>query len=329
MQKNILGKTVYIVLNYLKNRYNNGDAMRFKRLDLNLVVVLDALLAERSVTKAGLRLNTSQTTVSDALGRLRDYFNDELLIQVGRKMVPTPLGESLIGPARSLLLQAEAMVNTKPSFDPGAAVRTFTLMMSDYVSTVLMSKVAPALCRIAPHITLEVLPHSAVPWESLERGETDFLIMPQNYLSSEHPSERLFDDNFVCIVSKDNDLVGDAIDLEQFMQMGHVLTRFGNNRTPAIDEWFFKRFGNERRIEMITMGFYAVPQAIVGTRRIATIQRALADYYSAIMPIRVVEHRFELPSITEGLQWNRFADSDPGVAWMRSVLREHSATIHG
>ncbi|WP_075790940.1 LysR family transcriptional regulator [Massilia putida] len=303
--------------------------MRFKRLDLNLVVALDALLAERSVTRAGQRLNISQTTLSDALGRLRDYFNDELLIQVGRKMVPTPLGESLVGPARNMLLQAEAMVNTKPSFDPGAAVRSFTLMMSDYISTVLISKVAPALSRIAPHVTLDVLPHSSVPWESLARGETDFLIMPQAYLSSDHPSEPLFDDSFVCIVATDNELVGDTIDLEQFMRMGHVLTRFGNNRTPSIDEWFFKRFGNERRIEMITMGFYAVPQAIVGTNRIATIQRTLADYYATMLPIRVVDHLFELPTISTGLQWNRFADSDPGMAWMRSVLREHSATIHG
>jgi LysR family nod box-dependent transcriptional activator len=302
--------------------------MRFKKLDLNLVVVLDALLAERSVTKAGLRLHASQTTVSDALGRLRQYFNDDLLIQVGRKMVPTPLGESLLKPARSMLLQAEAMVNTKPSFDPGAAVRTFTLMMSDYINTVLVSKVAPALSRIAPQVTLEILPHSAVPWESLERGETDFLIMPQTYLSADHPSEQLFEDSFCCIAWKENALLGDTINMDQFMKMGHVITRFGHNRMPAVDEWFFERYGNLRRVEMIAMGFYGVPQAIVGTNRIATIQRTLADYYAQLLPIKILQHDFELPTISEGLQWNRFADSDPGVAWMREVLAEHSATIN-
>lgn len=302
--------------------------MRFKKLDLNLVVVLDALLAERSVTKAGLRLHASQTTVSDALGRLRQYFNDDLLIQVGRKMVPTPLGESLIKPARTMLLQAEAMVNTKPSFDPGAAVRNFTLMMSDYVNTVLISKVAPALSRIAPNITLEILPHSSTPWESLERGETDFLIMPQNYLSADHPSAALFDDKFCCIVWKNNELVGDTISQDQFMKMGHVITRFGHNRTPGVDEWFFRRFGNLRRIEMVTMGFHGVPQAVVGTNRIATIQRTLADYYAELLPIKILEHSFELPAISEGLQWNRFSDSDPGMTWMREMLAEHSSTIH-
>jgi LysR family nod box-dependent transcriptional activator len=302
--------------------------MRFKKLDLNLVVVLDALLDERSVTRAGVRLNASQTTISDALGRLRQYFNDDLLTQVGRKMVPTPLGESLIGPARTLLLQAEAMVNTRPSFDPAAAVRTFTLMVSDYVYTVLVTRVAAELSRIAPSITLEIIPHSTVPWESLDRGETDFLIMPQNYMTADHPSALLFEDRFCCIAWRDNDLVDDAITLDRFMQLGHVVTRFGHNRTPAIDEWFLRRFGEMRRIEMVTTGFYGLPQAVIGTRRIATIQRTLADYYAGLLPIKVIEPAFELPTVSEAVQWNRFADSDPGMAWMRQVLAEHSAAIH-
>jgi LysR family transcriptional regulator, nod-box dependent transcriptional activator len=302
--------------------------MRFKKLDLNLVVVLDALLDERSVTRAGVRLNASQTTISDALGRLRQYFNDDLLTQVGRKMVPTPLGESLVKPARTLLLQAEAMVNTKPSFDPAAAVRTFTLMVSDYVYTVLVARVAAELSRIAPSVTLEVIPHSTVPWESLDRGEADFLIMPQNYLTADHPSSLLFEDGFCCIAWRDNDLADDAITLDRFMELGHVVTRFGHNRTPAIDEWFLRRFGEMRRIEMITTGFYGLPQAVIGTKRIATIQRTLADYYAGLLPIKVIEPAFELPTVSEAMQWNRFADSDPGMAWMRQVLAEHSAAIH-
>jgi LysR family nod box-dependent transcriptional activator len=112
------------------------------------------------------------------------------------------------------------------------------------------------------------------------------------------------------------------------MKLGHVVTRFGHNRTPAIDEWFLRRFGEMRRIEMVTTGFYGLPQAVIGTKRIATIQRTLADYYAALLPIRVIEPGFELPTVSEAMQWNRFADSDPGMAWMRQVLAEHSAAIH-
>jgi LysR family nod box-dependent transcriptional activator len=302
--------------------------MRFKRLDLNLVVVLDALLAERSVTNAGHRLHASQTTISDALSRLRQYFNDDLLVQVGRKMVPTPLGESLVMPARSMLLQAEAMLNTKPSFDPGAAVRTFTFMMSDYVNTVLMTKVIPMLSKVAPNVTIEILDHSPVPWESLARGEVDFLVMPMNYLPADQPKQLLFEDDFCCIVWKENELLGDTINHEQFMSMGHVVTRFGHNRSPAIDEWFFKRFGNTRRMEVITSGFNAVPQAVIGTNRVATIQRTLARHYEAMLPIRILEHNFELPTVSEGVQWNRFADTDPATSWLRQLLVDASLGIN-
>lgn len=301
--------------------------MRFKRLDLNLVVVLDALLAERSVTKAGERLHASQTTVSDALRRLREYFSDELLVQVGRKMVPTPLGESLILPARGLLLQAEAMLNTTPSFDPAAARRTFTFMASDYICTVLISRVVATLARIAPQVTIEMMGHSQQPSESLERGDVDFLILPID-LSADHPHETLFQDEFCCVAWAGNDEVGETISLEQFMQMGHVVARFGHNRTPSVDEWFFRQFGNQRRIEMYTNGFFSVPQMIIGTNRIATLQRALVSYYAQHLPIRILHHHFELPTLTEGLQWNRFADADPGMIWMRSVLREHSSVLN-
>lgn len=296
--------------------------MRFKRLDLNQVVVLDALLTERSVTKAGRRLHVSQTTVSDSLARLREYFKDELLTQVGRKMVPTPLGESLAAPARGMLLQAEAMLNTRPTFDPTGAVRNFTIMLSDYVNTVLMSKAIPILSALAPNITIELIGHSSIPWESMDRGEIDFLIMPEPYLSPGHPHGVLFSDSFSCIAWAENSLVEQTITQEKFLQLGHVVSRFGDNRSPSIEEWFFKRYGNARRVEIVAMDFSSVPQTIVGTNRIATIQTALADHYAKFLPIKVLSNNFELPTLTEAIQWNRFFDNDPGIIWMRHLLMD-------
>jgi len=301
--------------------------MRLKRLDLNLVITLDALLTERSVTRAGERLYTSQTTISSALGRLRDYFNDDILTQVGRKMIPTPLGESLIAPARNMLLQAEALLNTKPIFDPTVAVRNFTIMLSDYVSTVLLLQVAADLSKNAPGITLEMLSHSAMPWKSMEQGEIDLLIMPPDYLRAEHPSELLFEDDYCCIVWNDNDLVGATITLDEFLQLGHVVARFGTYRSSRIEDWFRNNHGDRRRIELVTMGFHCVAPALVNTRRIATIQRKFAEYYVGILPIRIVKPQFELPVLPEALQWNRVADNDPGIVWMRGMLRKHSALL--
>jgi LysR family nod box-dependent transcriptional activator len=309
------------------NDFRENSSMRYKRFDLNLAVVLDALLAEHSVTKAGQRLNVSQTTVSDALARMREHFQDELLTQVGKKMVPTPLGESLVAPVRGLLLQADAMLNTRPSFDPAAAVRNFTLMLSDYVATVLISSFVPLLQAAAPGITLELVPHSTVPWESLDRGDVDFLIMPSTFVHDSHPSDVLFEDGFTCIVWNGNDLVGDSVTMAQYLGLGHVINRVGRNRAPTFDEWFFKRYGHARKVEMIAMDFNSVPQFVVNTRRIATMHTHLARHYAQYLPIRLVAHDFELPALQEAIQWNRFYDTDPAVTWMRELLKATAARV--
>lgn len=303
--------------------------MRYKRFDLNLAVVLDALLAEQSVTKAGQRLNVSQTTVSDALARLREHFGDELLTQVGKKMVPTTLGASLAQPARSLLLQADAMLNTRPAFNPAAATRHFTFMLSDYVATVLMSHFVPVLQALAPHITLELLPHSLAPWESLDRGEVDFLIMPANFVHDGHSSTILFRDDFSCVVWDRHPFEGDSIDMEQYLSMSHVINRVGRNRAPTFDEWFFKNYGHARKVEMIAMDFNSVPQFVVGTPRLATMHSQLARYYAQYLPVRLLKPSFELPVLEEAIQWHRFNDADPAVTWMRELLGATARDVIG
>jgi LysR family transcriptional regulator, nod-box dependent transcriptional activator len=116
--------------------------MNLNRLDLNLLVALDALLTERSITRASERLHLSPSATSGALARLRTYFADELLTQIGRRMVPTPLGESLQGAVRDCLLHVQQTVEIRPQFDPATSKRNFRIKMSDFVSTVLMPPVS-------------------------------------------------------------------------------------------------------------------------------------------------------------------------------------------
>src|SRR5215207_203605 len=104
--------------------------MRFNRLDLNLLVALDALLSEKSITRASRRLNLSQSATSGVLARLRDYFKDELLVPVGRNLILTPLAVSLVDPVRDVLLQIQRTIEIKPEFDPATATREFRLFAS-------------------------------------------------------------------------------------------------------------------------------------------------------------------------------------------------------
>lgn len=300
--------------------------MHFKNLDLNLLVALDALLTERNTTEAGRRIHLTQSAMSGALARLRDYFGDELLVQVGRKMVPTPLAETLAEPVREILLKVKSTLALQPSFDPATARRRFSLMMSDYVATVLMNDALQIAQRIAPHVQFEIISNDiADPFDTLERADIDFLLMPPKYLPKGHPSELLFEDPYACIVWSENREVGATISRERYLELGHVGVQFGRRRAPAIDEYFLDQLGVHRRIEVVAMNFNHVPQSVVGTQRIATVQRRLAQFYARYLPLRLLEPPFEIPPLGEAMQWPTCFDADPGSVWVRQLLRQAAA----
>lgn len=299
--------------------------MHFRNLDLNLLVALDALLLERNITLAGKRVNLSQSAMSSALSRLREYFGDELLTQVGRRMICTPLGESLAEPVRKILLEIQATVAAQPSFDPATATRSFRLMMSDYVATVLMSKALPRIEELAPHVRIEVLSNDVTsPFDELDRADIDLLVMPQSFLRDSHPYDVLFEDVFTGVAWSDNSLIpaDGRISIDDYLNLGHVTARFAAARASTVDEWFVTQLGHERRVEVIAMNFSSVFPSLVGTRRVATVHKRLARYYEQYLPIRLFEVPFELPSLAEAMQWHRHFSSDPGTLWLRGVLKE-------
>jgi LysR family nod box-dependent transcriptional activator len=302
--------------------------MHFRQLDLNLLVALYALLDEKNITQAGKRVHLTQSAMSGALARLRQYFGDDLLVQVGRKMVPTPLGESLIEPVREILIKVKTTVEARPGFDPGSSNRRFSLMMSDFCATVLMLDVTQRAEKLAPHVTFEILSNNVEdPTGFLDRADIDALVMPVHLLSADHPQEVLFEDDFVCIAWSGNDGIGDALTLEHYLDLGHVICEFNRGRTPMADEWYLRHHGHSRRIEVITTTFNAIPLHVVNTRRIATLHRRLAKYYAGILPIRLVAAPIPIPVIVEAVQWHALFDTDPGIAWLRGLLRDSAAQL--
>jgi LysR family nod box-dependent transcriptional activator len=301
--------------------------MDLHRLDLNLLVALDALLAERSITRAAERLHLSPSATSGALSRLRSYFGDDLLKQEGRRMVPTPLGETLQTSVRDCLLHVQATVDVRPQFDPASSTRKFTLMMSDYVSAVLMPDVIARVQREAPGVIIELIANSQ-PWAALDRGEADFLVIPENFTRREHPSETLFEDEFICVCWNENPLIGDDISAEQFLKLSHVVARIGTERPPTIDAWFFERYGHVRRVAVVAMNFTSVPQLLVGTPRIALMHRRLAITAAKSLPIKLLKAPFEMPKLVEVIQWHRYRDADPGRKWLYGLLKSSAMAAH-
>jgi LysR family transcriptional regulator, nod-box dependent transcriptional activator len=303
--------------------------MRLRDFDLNLLIALDALLSEQSTTRAGKRLNLSQSALSCSLGRLRDYFQDDVLMQTGRELTPTQLGRSLAGPVRELLLQAEAMLESSRVFDPATSERHFVLLMSDYAASVLMVNAAQQIARSASRISIELLPQIHVPWESLDSGEVDLLLMPEQFLSPDHPRVSLFEDRYIGVVWSGHPTVGERISAEQFESLGHVSARIDAQRRQSItlEESALKKLGLKRRIECVVPEFNAIPQYLIGTTRMAMMHSRLAKLYCATHAVRVARLPQEFPLVQEAVQWHRHRDQDPGIAWLRSVLRTTAADL--
>lgn len=287
---------------------------------------MDALLAEKNVTRAGARIHLSQSAMSGALNRLRQFFDDELLVQVGRKMILTPLAEELAGPVRDILLQVRATISTRPNFDPAKSTRKFSLALSDYVTAVYMPNVLQRIKHCAPGVTFELHSLGDRSVEALENGTLDFLIAPEAYLASDHPSEPLFTDTHVCITWADNKGVGKKLSLKQYLSFGHVIVHAFEGSTPSYDEWFLKRFKYERRVEVVTQSFDAAPQLLVGTNRIATVGSRLAKKYAAFLPLKLTRLPIEIPPMVEFLQWHKSRSQVPAYLWLRNILKEKNAS---
>ena len=296
--------------------------------DLNLLVALDALLTERNVTRAGNRLNLSQSAMSGALARLRHQFHDELLVPVGRQMVLTPVAEGLVGPVREILLQIRGTLGSKPRFDPATATRHLSLAVSDYVTEILLADVLRKARCEAPHITFELRPVGRRAGEDLESGELDFLIAPEGYVSSSQPTDILFEDTYTCVVWSGNTTVGKTMTIEQYLELGHVVVNVAGNEPPSnYDEQFLRRSNFKRRAEVSVPTFSLAPQLVVGTDRIATITTRLAAKCAENLPLRLLPLPIAMPPMVEMLQWHKVHEYDPAHHWFRGLLKQVVQTL--
>jgi len=299
--------------------------MRFQRLDLNLLVALDALLTERSVSLAADRICLSQSATSGALSRLRDYFSDELLVMKGRQMVLTGRGESLLEPVRAVLRQIHSTIAVPPPFDPATSDRTITIMTSDYLTEVLLSTAIDAILRDAPGMQFEILGMNDAILDALERGEMDLLLTIDYAISPDYPSRALFEDDYVVVGWDGNPAMHGEMTRDLYFRLGHVTTRFGRSRLPAFDDWFIREQAQQRRVEVVTSNFLTVPGLVVGTNRIATMHRRLAERSAASLPLVIKPVPLTFPGIRTAAQWHYLNNNDPAIRWVVDRIAAHAS----
>jgi LysR family transcriptional regulator, nod-box dependent transcriptional activator len=298
--------------------------VRFNKLDLNLLVALDVLLKERSVTRAAEQMNLSVSAMSNSLARLREYFDDELLVQIGRKMEITPRGEALQDTVRELLLRIESSVGTQPAFDPQSSDRCFRIFASDFTQAVLAPELMSLAAQARSTVRFEFLPQVLQPHRDLERGEADLLIIPTGFISPDHPREALFEENFACMVSRGSDISRGELTFERYVNAEHAVMQPTGSRGDAFEGWFLKRFGVTRRISVTTYSFLAVPALVVGTERIATVHERLAHRLVHAWPLEIRPCPVAIQVMEQSMQWHKFRSKDPGLVWLREMLIEAS-----
>jgi LysR family transcriptional regulator, nod-box dependent transcriptional activator len=302
--------------------------MRLNGLDLNLLVALNALLAERNISRAARRIYLSQPAMSNALARLRAWFDDPLLIRAGRRMMLTARAETLVAPVREILMRIESTVATPPAFDPATSTRQFTLVGSDYTAIVLIQPLVQLLAHEAPGIRLKLLTqHGPDPITLLEEGAADLLIQPERYLARSHPSLRLFTESYVCVTWKGSHAHRLPLTLKDYRAAGHVVAQYGDGRLPALETWLMESRGFKRREEVITHNLALQADFVVGTDRIATMHRRLARRVARHLPVRISAPPLRIPALTECAQWHRARAEDPGLRWLIDSCSQVAAKL--
>jgi DNA-binding transcriptional LysR family regulator len=301
--------------------------MRYHKLDLNLLVALDALLTLQNVTRASERLCLSQSAMSGCLARLRAHFADELIVPIGRRMVLTPLGQSIAPQVRELLTRTEALITAKPRFDPTSSDRRFVIIVSDYAAQVLMVGALQRIAREAPRITVTIERMNEPNVESFQRGEHEMLLIAEDGAVPNWERDYIFDDDYVCVAWSENKDIGRTLTLDQYLAMPHVAAQFPYGRLSTHDERHLERLGYRRNVVVATLNFAQLPLFVIGTDRIATVHLRLAKQYAQYLPLRILPSPVKFPVLREVLQWQPRLASDPALHWFRETLKRSARKI--
>jgi DNA-binding transcriptional LysR family regulator len=295
--------------------------MNLRSVDLNLLVALDALLNERHVTRAADRVGLSQPAMSNALGRLRHIFKDELLVRTAGGMQPTPRAEALRDALRPVLRQIERVFEGDASFDPARATRTFTLRLSDLLGLLLLPALLDRAGKEAPGIALDVLHLPPVRTvDALERDEIDVAVSMGLDHSSAIRSEVLFRDRMVCVMRRSHSLARRALDLKRFLAQRHLKVSMSPADLRFVDDVLARR-GIKRNVALNVPHWLVVPHVLARTDLVSVMPGRLA---AAVAGKALIAR--ELPFASEPfdwtLYWHRRHDGNPALQWLRGLIRE-------
>lgn len=291
-----------------------------RRIDLNLLVTLHALLVEKHVSRAALRLHKSQPAVSHALANLRDIFADPLLVRRAGKLELTSRASELLQPLTEALDQLGALIE-QPAFDAMNARRIFRLAMSDYGAAVILPRLTQELRRLAPQIDIEIVQASREAMlAGVGDGELDmaFGVFPLP-LAQELRHRALFREHFVCAADKHSLPDSGELDKARWLDRPHVLVAMQTGNTNEIEQ-ALQRAGVERRIALTLPHWGVASQVIANTDLILTAARHCFDTLPSPTPLQLFSPPFEIEPFDFTLVWHARREGDAGHNWLRQLI---------
>jgi DNA-binding transcriptional LysR family regulator len=292
------------------------------RIDLNLLIPLNALLIEQNVTKAADRIAVTQPSMSSALAKLRRHFGDPLLVRDGRGFVLTPLAQSLREPVTALLIAAREVLTAGKSFDPALDHRSFTIAASDYAAAVLIQPAMRGLTADAPNVRINVEPLPEDVLDGLRNLRYDLLVWPlQLPLPGllEFPNSTLFGDEFVAVVDKDNRLVAEPLTAKSLAALPAVrVVGAGGGKVAA--EAKLEELGLVQRTAVTVASFALALRMVSGTDLVTITQRRLFDQVAGAYGLRKVPLELDGATLTEAMFWHPRHVRDPAHQWLRTRL---------
>ena len=304
--------------------------MDIRSADLNLLVALDVLVHERSVTRAGRRMGLSQPAMSNVLGRLRRLLGDPVLVRTSQGMVPTQRVAEVIGPVRRALAELQDLLAERARFEPAKAERIFRVAAMDHAWVVVVPHLVELLAREAPGVRLDLLPYGDSTAADLESGGIDGAILVGRRHGSRAGFQRaeLYDDNLDCLVRRDHPRVGRRLTLKRYLELGHVVASPRAQRGGLVDQALQKR-GLSRHVHVIVPHFSAAPFIVANTDLVATVPRGVARPFARMLDLRSFPPPLELESGPWFLVWHERTVHDPAHAWLREQIIELSHGLRG
>lgn len=301
--------------------------MNLRSIDLNLLVIFDALMAERHVTRAARRVAMSQPAMSNALSRLRHIFKDELFVRAAGRMEPTPRALELGASVRQILRQAERLMATDVAFDPQTSDREFQARLSDLVSYLALPAIMQQLRSQAPRMTLNIVhtpPDETL--KGLESDELDFALSMELDHSKSICSAPLFEDQMCCVMCADHPLADANLTMTRFLHYRHMRVAMSPTDIRFVDNVLLQS-GKRRQVALTVPHWLLVPRTLVGTDMLAVVSGKLAQQFTSTHNIVAKPLPFASAPFKWQIYWHRRYDKSTAHAWLRQVIASACASL--